>query len=120
MFKISVSTTFDAAHFLKDYDGKCANLHGHTWRVEAEVEGQTTNDLGLLIDFGMIKDYLKEITSRLDHKLLNDVLPVNPTAENIARYIYQELKPKLMVYPEIKLCAIKVWESPNNSATFME
>ncbi|MBN2442145.1 MAG: 6-carboxytetrahydropterin synthase QueD [Spirochaetales bacterium] len=81
---------FNAAHKLKSYQGKCANLHGHAWKVGVWVKGEEHQKKanGILWDFSNIK----HITARLDHTLLNDVLDTNPTAENIALYIYTELK----------------------------
>ncbi|ATW24344.1 6-carboxytetrahydropterin synthase QueD [Candidatus Formimonas warabiya] len=120
MFELTVRGHFDAAHFLRDYQGKCAQIHGHTWQVEAKIRGEKLGTAGMLIDFSLLKSKLKEITNRLDHILLNDFPHfslVNPTAENISAYIYQEFADSLKEN-EVEVFAVTVWESTGAAATY--
>ena len=90
MFEVRVTADFAAAHFLRDYNGKCENLHGHNYKVYAHVKGQKLNEGGMLLDFTKLKEALRAVCKQLDHTNLND-LPVfdqNPSAERIAMYIY--------------------------------
>ena len=117
MYKVSTTQHFDAAHFLRGYPGPCQRLHGHRFLVEVIVSGEELNKLGMLIDFKTIKDVLKtHILSKFDHYCLNEIVPfdkVNPTAENLAKYIYDQLKP----YIEF-LDSVKVYESPDCYAEY--
>lgn len=110
MFSITVSERFSAAHKLKGEP-----LHGHTWRVEVSIELERLNQKGMAMDFQVLKKYLREVISQIDHKYLND-LPffkkIEPTAENIALFIYQELKEKREV------SSITVFESEDAWATY--
>lgn len=112
MFKISVTTKFAAAHQLRGYDGPCENLHGHNWLIKATVETDRLDDIGMAYDFKKLKSYMNEIVERLDHQFLNDIKPfdeINPTSENVAKYIFESLAEKLP--PGIKVVAIDVGES---------
>ena len=95
MFEIEVKGTFDAAHRVMGYRGKCARLHGHSWTVEVRVAGRQLDEMGILVDFSELNQTLKGILAQLDHQNLNE-LPmfqcVNPTAESIARYIYEQME----------------------------
>ena len=95
MFEIKVSAEFEAAHRIAGYKGKCDRLHGHSWTVEAAVTGTRLDELGMLVDFKLVKGRLRELLETLDHMFLNDLEPfsagINPTAENIAKYIYSEM-----------------------------
>ena len=120
MYYVSVEDHFDAAHFLRGYAGKCENLHGHHYGVSVKLSSSILNDVGLAYDFSTLKAILKPVLARFDHVLLNDVPPfdiINPTAENIARNIYQEITPKIT---GAKLESIRVWESPESSAEYRE
>ena len=109
---LKVRDKFSAAHFLKEYKGKCENLHGHTFHVEVAVAVRELDRTGLGYDFAEIK---KALAAALpDHSLLNDVFPFNPSAENLARHLYGELKKS---YP---VRAVTVWESDDASATYAE
>lgn len=120
MYELKVVTHFAAAHQLTMVAQKCENLHGHNWKVEACVSGDTLNAAGVLIDFGELKTYVGSIMKRLDHKFLND-LPYfkngNPSSENIARYIADELH-AMISEQDLKVSRIRVWESENASATY--
>ncbi len=99
-YEVRVSADFAAAHFLKDYNGKCENLHGHNYKVYAHVRGEKLNEGGMLMDFAKLKSALRSVCAELDHKNLNDmpVFEQNPSAERIAHYIFykilEELKAK--------------------------
>ena len=121
MYQLKVKEHFDAAHHLRGYEGKCANNHGHRWEYEVRVSGNTVNDLGILIDFVQLKDILKDvIDNRLDHQDLNTITPfnaINPTAENLAKWIFFELRPKLSIFP-IRLTEVTIWESEKACASY--
>jgi len=117
MYRLRVSSHFDAAHKLVGYEGKCSRLHGHTWKVEVFVTGERLNEIGFLIDYKVIKEKLNEIIEKLDHSFLNDFKGIgNPTCENIARYIFERLK----ALQDVKLEKVRVWESPKSYAEYFE
>lgn len=117
-YKVSVIRGFSAAHALRGYKGKCERLHGHNWKVKAVLAGNKLNKTGMLVDFTEIRAMLDAVIASLDHSYLDETAPfdkINPTAENIAAYIYGELAKKM---PEgAKVSEIEVWESDNSSAT---
>ena len=116
MYLISVEQHFDAAHFLRGYQGKCEALHGHRFRVVVKVKASEVNDIGLAYDFVELKQHLGSITSRFDHTCLNDVPPfdkINPSSENIAYTIFNEIQPKLTGTP-VSITCVEVWESPQS------
>lgn len=120
MYQISVEQDFDAAHALKGYQGKCEALHGHRFRVVAQVKATRLNDIGLAYDFTLLKKHLLDILGRFDHTYLNDVPPfdkINPSSENIASTIFAELKPRLAGAP-VSLSCVEVWESPQSRVTY--
>lgn len=122
MYKISVEQHFEAAHALRGYQGKCENLHGHRFLVIAKVRASKLNELGLAYDFLELKRQMGEIISKLDHQNLNETPPfdkMNPSSENIARTIYDELKAKLGATP-VTLRSVEVWESPENRVSYNE
>ncbi len=137
MYTLQTSASFDSAHFLKGYEGKCSNIHGHRWTVEVTVaaedvekEGQTR---GMIVDFKTLKDDLNALTDELDHKLIVEegslkertmealleeefaIVEVSfrPTAENLAQYFYDEMEEK-----EYQVVLVKVYETPNNCAGY--
>lgn len=120
MYTISVEQHFDAAHYLRGYQGKCEALHGHRFCVVARLEAIQLDDIGMAYDFTLLKQHLGEIIGRFDHTCLNDVSPfdeVNPSSENIATTIYQELRPKLAGTP-VSIACIEVWESPQSGVSY--
>lgn len=137
MYTLQTSACFDSAHFLKGYEGKCSNIHGHRWTVEVtvaaqelEAEGQTR---GMVVDFKTLKQALAELTDELDHKLIIEEdslkattkdalleegfqiveLPFRPTAENLSEYFFDEMEEK-----DYQVILVKVYETPNNCAAF--
>lgn len=118
MFTVKVTSNFSSAHNLRGYKGKCEDLHGHNWRVEASVSSEKLDDIGMVVDFKLLKEELKGIMSELDHKYLNDLdsfKEFNPTSENIARYIHEKLSAKR---PDLKVREVTVWETETSSATY--
>ena len=119
-YTVSVEQDFDAAHYLRGYRGKCEAMHGHRFRVAVTVRASALDEIGLAYDFTELKQHLRDILARFDHTCLNDVPPfdeINPSSENIAATIYQELKARLESAP-VQLTAIEVWESPQNHITY--
>jgi len=115
MFEIAVREHFDAAHFLRDYQGRCENLHGHRFLVAAHLGAQALNEIGLAYDFVELKGHLRELLARYDHTCLNDVAPfdrVNPSSENIARTLYEDLAARVGAGP-VRITAVEVAESPD-------
>ena len=122
MYKLNVKSEFSAAHKLTGYEGLCKNLHGHNWKVRVAIFCDVTDNIGLTIDFGIIKKYLNEIMEALDHTYLNDLTIFqgeNPTSENIAKFIYGEFKKKLNE-KNGKIAEVEVWESDRTSMTYFE
>jgi len=122
MFDLMIETQFAAAHQLRGYKGKCEDLHGHNWRIQVTVSSDTLNDIGMAIDFHELKDISGEVISSLDHTFLNDVFPfteINPSSENIARWIYDSIKKKLKK-KGCNISSVTVWESETASATYYE
>jgi len=116
VYEVLVKSNFSAAHKLRNYHGKCENMHGHNWTVEASVRSETLDDNGLLIDFKILKERLKKILERLDHTNLNESEPfceANPTSENIAKFIFDLLKED-----GITARRVSVWESDTSRATY--
>lgn len=97
MFEVRVEADFAAAHFLRDYNGKCENLHGHNYKVFAHVQGDRLNEGGMLIDFSKLKNALRNVCKKLDHTNLNDfeIFEQNPSAERIAIFIYDGILDEL-------------------------
>jgi len=125
MFIIKVEANFSSAHNLRGYKGKCEELHGHNWKVEAEVISGKLDKAGMVLDFQYLKFKLNSILEKLDHKYLNKIAyfkKFNPTSENIAKYIYNTLSKTLIPKsnPATKLNSITVWESDKSSATYYD
>ena len=120
MYQVSIEQHFDAAHFLRGYQGKCEALHGHRFQVVAKVKSSLVDDIGIAYDFTVLKQHLGDILSRFDHTCLNEVSPfdkINPSSENIATTIYDELKLKLAGAPASISC-VEVWESPQSGVAY--
>lgn len=119
MYRISVEDHFDAAHYLRDYGGRCENLHGHRFKVVATVVAEGLDDTGLAYDFTELKRHVTEVLSQFDHICLNDVAPfdrTNPSSENIAATIFNRLSERLPGH--VKLASVEVWESPQSWVTY--
>jgi len=115
MLDLHTEFTFDSAHKLDGYKGKCCNVHGHSWRVECFFHGDNKykDNIGILVDFGIVK----EVKELLDHKYLNDILSANPTAENITEFIYLYLKKKIN---DKILIRVRVYETSIEKETYCE
>ena len=121
-YTMRVVTDFAAAHALRDYPGECARLHGHNWKVEVEVEASQLNDIGMGVDFKDIKRATKAIIGDLDHRYLNEIPPfdsVNPTAENIAAFLHQNLSSKLNTNV-VSVSRITLWETDRACVSYTE
>lgn len=121
MYELTVIVEFEAAHRIVDYPGKCNRLHGHNWSVEVTVKGKNLNELGMLIDFKELKIEVNKTIDKLDHFYLNELdsfVEDNPTAENIAKYIYEQVETSPLFVNDIKVKMIKVWESPKSAVTY--
>lgn len=121
MFKIRVRDSFSSAHMLRGYQGDCERLHGHNYRIEVTICSHDLNEIGIVADFRGVKQALKDCLNPLDHRLLNDLpefVSDNPSAENIARYIFLRLNP--MIKEPAKLFEVEVWENDNCSASYSE
>jgi 6-pyruvoyltetrahydropterin/6-carboxytetrahydropterin synthase len=122
MYLLTVKAHYDAAHFLRDYHGKCERLHGHRYEVEVTLAFEALGPGGIAYDFGDAKRHLREITETLDHQNLNDLpafAELESSAENQARYIYDSLKARLGEVAE-SLLYVRVWETPNQWAQYSE
>ena len=122
MYELKIISQFAAAHQLREYEGKCENLHGHNWKVEVSVMGNNLGKDGLLIDFKLIKNATEEILSEMDHEFLNELdafKTVNPSSENIARHIFTALSRELNT-DNIKISRVTTWESDSACASYME
>lgn len=122
MYEILIKGDFSSAHNLRGYRGKCEALHGHSWKVDARFEKEDLNDIGISVDFVVLKARLKDILKKLDHAYLNkvDVFKTkNPSAENISRFIYEKLKGSIKE-KGLFLKSVSVWESETACATYYE
>ncbi len=120
MYRVSIERHFDAAHYLREYNGKCENLHGHRYKVVANLKTDTLDNIGLAYDFTVLKSNIDQILEKFDHTCLNDIEPfvsINPSSENIASAIYRELKTR-MDDQTTRIESIEVWESPDAWITF--
>jgi len=122
MFEISVEQTFAAGHALRNYKGRCENVHGHNFRVQVKIEGERLDDTGLLVDFIDVKGVMRGVIDRLDHQFLNDIAPFdekNPSAENIAEYFHEQITRGLAAAPvPVRIREVTVWETDIQSATY--
>lgn len=121
-YTLRVLTDFASAHTLRGYPGQCANLHGHNWKVEAEIEAAQLDELGMAVDFKVVKNVAREIAGRLDHQYLNDVEPfdrLNPTAENIAQWFFREMALQLD-RPGLRMSALTLWETERACVRYSE
>lgn len=119
---LKVHTEFAAAHQLHGYAGNCARMHGHNWKVEVEVTGTRLDGVGMVVDFKEMKRAAREVAKQLDHFYLNDIPPfdrINPTAENIAAWFYQEVGKRLNG-EHARVSAVTLWETDRACVTYKE
>jgi 6-pyruvoyltetrahydropterin/6-carboxytetrahydropterin synthase len=122
MYEVFVDETFAAAHNLRNYKGKCENLHGHNYKVRVTLAGPELDATGLLFDFVHLKQAIQNVIRSLDHRYLNEMKPfdvLNPSAENVAKYIYEETSKQLHSAPNgAAISSITVWETDTSAATY--
>jgi len=121
MFEVTIEQTFAAGHALRNYHGKCENVHGHNYRCQVTLEGAELDHTGLLMDFVALKKTLQLVIDRLDHQWLNDFPPfdvLNTSAENIAKYIYDEVNNGIGGQADVRLGSVRLWETDTSSATY--
>ncbi|MCU0596908.1 MAG: 6-carboxytetrahydropterin synthase QueD [Desulfobacterota bacterium] len=121
MYELKVVSDFAAAHNLRNFRGKCEQLHGHNWKIEVVLRGTELDESGVVVDFGEVKDAVRLILSEIDHKYLND-LPYftthNPSSENIARYLFEKLGERLDTGNRW-IHSVTAWESTDACATYV-
>ena len=121
-YTLKIVTDFASAHTLRDYPGDCSRMHGHNWKVEAEVVAKQLDAVGMGVDFKVIKQATRDICRQLDHRYLNDLEPfktINPTAENIAAYLYKELSGQING-PQVQVSAVTLWETERACVRYTE
>lgn len=123
MFVVSVQAHYDSAHFLRKYKGKCERLHGHRYVVEVALATEELNEAGLAFDFVDVKKHLRDLADWLDHENINELPPfteIEPSAENQARFFYDELKRRIPPAMADALLYARVWETPTQWAQYSE
>ena len=122
MFEVAVEQGFASAHALRNYKGRCENVHGHNWKVRVVIEGERLDHGGMLVDFLDVKAQMAEIIDKIDHQFLNEIPPfddLNPSAENIAEYFYKRMVAGLTNTPvPVRVSEVKIWETDIQSATY--
>jgi len=121
MFEVSVEQTFAAGHALRNYKGKCENVHGHNYRVRITVQGDQLDSTGLLVDFLDVKSLIGGVVDYLDHQFINDLPPfdeLNPSAENIAKYFYDRVSGGLKNEVPVRVSQVQIWETDTSSAVY--
>ena len=120
MYELKIKSHIASAHFLKGYQGRCKDLHGHTWYIEVVLASEELDPIGMVADFAVIKKQLNEFLSPLDHVCLNDLEHFqrnNPTTENIAKYVYRNFA---KVVAPLQVKRVQVWESETSSVVYYE
>ena len=125
MYEVTVEAGFSAGHYLRNYHGKCENPHGHNYKVRVTLAGRDLDATGLLLDFKQLKHVLRPVIDRIDHQMLNDIEPfltLNPSAENIARFFYDQTNEQLaeMTAGRVRVKDCTIWETDTTSATYYE
>ena len=125
MFEVTVEAGFSSGHYLRNYRGKCENPHGHNYRVFVTLIGKELDEAGLLLDFKLLKQVMRPVVDRLDHQMINDLEPftvVNPSAENIARYFYEETAKQLeeMTAGRVRIKDCTLYETDTSFARYYE
>lgn len=122
MYEVMVREHFSSAHALRGYQGKCENLHGHNWVVEIFAHSTKLNSIGIALDFSTLKGALRQRLEELDHKDLNELPPfedINPTSENIAKYLFDTMS-RAVNGEGVRIVRVNVWETPNCRASYFE
>jgi len=125
MYEVTVEAGFSSGHYLRNYHCKCENPHGHNYKVRVTLAGRELDASGLLLDFKLLKNVLRPVIDRIDHQMLNDIEPfieLNPSAENIARYFYDQTNEQLaeMTAGRVRVKDCTIWETDTTTATYYE
>lgn len=125
MFEVTVEAHFSSGHYLREYHGKCENPHGHNYRVLVTLAGKELESNGLLLDFKILKDILKPVVNYLDHQMINELEPftrVNPSAENLAKYFFDETNARLseVTKGRVYVKSSTIFETDTSQATYSE
>ena len=125
MYEVTVEAHFSSGHYLREYYGKCENPHGHNYRVLVTLAGAELESNGLLLDFKVLKDILKPVVGYLDHQMINDLPPfdvVNPSAENLAKYFFDETDARLKdsTAGRVRVKSSTIFETNTSQATYYE
>jgi|HubBroStandDraft_1064217.scaffolds.fasta_scaffold03779_6 6-pyruvoyltetrahydropterin/6-carboxytetrahydropterin synthase len=125
MFEVTVDDSFAAGHYLRNYKGKCENPHGHNYKVRVTLAGKELDKAGLLLDFKDLREVMKHAIERLDHQMINDLEPftvLNPSAENLAKYFYDQASEKLdsVTSGRVRVKNVTVFETDTTTATYSE
>ena len=125
MYEVTVEDTFAAGHYLRNYKGKCENPHGHNYRIRVTLAGHELDQAGLLLDFKNLRAVMKPVIDRLDHQMINDLEPfttINPSAENLAKYFYNETNALMQTQTQgrVSVKMVKVFETDETTATYYE
>ena len=122
MYTLTTMVEFSSAHTLVGHSGPCKKMHGHNWRVEVEITGEKLDKIGMVVDFKEIRKATNLVVDELDHEFLNNLEPFsedNPTAENIARYIFTKLSEEFSD-KNVKVNSIKLWETDKSAVSYKE
>jgi 6-pyruvoyltetrahydropterin/6-carboxytetrahydropterin synthase len=125
MYEVTVEDSFAAGHYLRHYKGKCENPHGHNYKVRVTLAGEVLDRAGLLVDFKDLRDVMKQVIERLDHQMINDLEPfttLNPSAENLAKYFYEETNSKLRRETDgrVRVKDVTIYETDETTARYFE
>ena len=125
MYEVTVEDTFAAGHYLRNYKGKCENPHGHNYKVRVTLAGRDLDNAGLLLDFTVLRDVMKHVIERLDHQMINEIAPfteVNPSAENLAKYFYDETNGNLKKVTQGRVFVkdVTIYETDTTTAKYSE
>ena len=120
-FEVMIERNFSSAHQLRGYKGKCENLHGHNYKIEIYARGRELDNIGLLVDFGELKTAADEVVRYLDHRNINELPPfdveLNPSAENLARYILERVAASVGD-ERVQVYKVRCFETPTSIATY--
>jgi 6-pyruvoyltetrahydropterin/6-carboxytetrahydropterin synthase len=125
MFEVTVDDSFAAGHYLRNYKGKCENPHGHNYKIRVTLAGAELDKAGLLLDFKDLREVMRHVIDRLDHQMINDIEPftvINPSAENLAKYFYDESNARLKAATNgrVRVKDVTVFETENTTAKYSE
>jgi 6-pyruvoyltetrahydropterin/6-carboxytetrahydropterin synthase len=125
MYEVTVEADFSSGHYLRNYQGKCENPHGHNYKVRVTLAGTELDPAGMLLDFTLIKQLLRPLIDRIDHQMLNDLEPfttLNPSAENLARYFHEQTNAQIaaMTGGRVRVKECTIWETDSTTATYYE